>query len=67
MTEHRYLGVESTPRRLVAVCSCGWRSEPFSSAGLAGSAWDRHRDEERAKALAEGGRREARQGYGPRP
>ncbi|MCU1487461.1 MAG: hypothetical protein JWN67_4207 [Actinomycetia bacterium] len=46
LTEHRYLGVESTPRRMVAICSCGWRSEPYSSAGMAGSAWDRHSEEE---------------------
>jgi hypothetical protein len=47
LSEHRYLGVESTPRRMVAVCSCGWRSEPYSSAGMAGSAWDRHAEDER--------------------
>jgi hypothetical protein len=43
VTEHRYLGVEATPRSdVVAKCSCGWRSDRFTSAGLAGSAWDRH-------------------------
>ena len=43
MAEHRYVGVEAGSRRgVVAVCACGWRSAPFSSAGLAGSAWDEH-------------------------
>lgn len=45
MKEHRYLGVEATLRRVRAVCSCGWTSEPYPSAGLAGSAWDRHKAE----------------------
>jgi hypothetical protein len=31
-----------------AVCSCGWTSEPVSAAGLAGAAWDVHRDGDHA-------------------
>ena len=27
---------------LVACCSCGWRSRPCATAGLAGAAVDRH-------------------------
>jgi hypothetical protein len=27
----------------VAVCTCGWRSAPHHTAGLAGAAWDLHR------------------------
>jgi hypothetical protein len=43
---HRWLGYENpTPGRFVAVCSCGWRSVPYTSAGLAGSASDQHRAE----------------------
>jgi hypothetical protein len=42
--EHRWLGYENpVPGRFVAVCSCGWRSEAFTTAGLAGSASDEHR------------------------
>lgn len=33
------------PSRFRAVCTCGWHSDPVLSAGLAGSLWDRHRDE----------------------
>jgi hypothetical protein len=45
-TEHRWLGYENpVPGRFVAVCSCGWRSAAFTSAGLAGSACDQHRVE----------------------
>jgi hypothetical protein len=30
----------------VAEClGCGWKSEPFSTAGLAGAAFDRHEEE----------------------
>jgi len=44
--EHRWLGYENpVPGRFVAVCSCGWRSAPYTSAGLAGSASDQHRRE----------------------
>jgi hypothetical protein len=28
--------------RATSVCTCGWRSEPVFSAGLAGAAWDAH-------------------------
>jgi hypothetical protein len=28
----------------VAVCTCGWRSRPSGSAGIAGSMWDAHVD-----------------------
>ena len=43
---HRWLGYENpSPGRFVAVCSCGWRSAPFTSAGLAGSASGLHRAE----------------------
>lgn len=42
--EHRWLGYENpVPGRFVAVCSCGWRSSAYTSAGLAGSASDQHR------------------------
>jgi hypothetical protein len=41
--EHRWLGYDSASRsRFLARCSCGWRSNPFSTAGLAASAWDAH-------------------------
>lgn len=43
MDGHRYVGIESFPRQgVVAVCSCGWRSGRYPSAGMAGSAWDEH-------------------------
>ena len=42
--EHRWLGYENpVPGRFVAICSCGWRSAAYTSAGLAGSACDQHR------------------------
>lgn len=42
--DHRWLGYDNPlSGRFVAVCSCGWRSEPYLSAGLAGSACDQHR------------------------
>jgi hypothetical protein len=42
--EHRWLGYENPlPGRFVAICSCGWKSAPYTSAGLAGSASDQHR------------------------
>lgn len=28
--------------RFAAGCSCGWRSEPYPTAGMAGSAFDTH-------------------------
>ena len=28
-----------------AQCTCGWRSSPYTTAGMAGSVWDRHRAE----------------------
>jgi hypothetical protein len=34
---------------LVAECSCGWRSECMSTAGMAGSEWDRHAEVEHGK------------------
>ena len=34
---------------LVAVCSCGWRSERMGTAGLAGSNWDRHAESDHGK------------------
>lgn len=42
--DHIMLGYESsrTMRTYVAVCSCGWKSDEMSSAGLAYSAWDTH-------------------------
>lgn len=43
-SEHRWLGYADTAGdEFVAVCSCGWRSEPYSTAGLAGAAADQHR------------------------
>lgn len=42
--EHRWLGYENpVSGRFVAVCSCGWRSEAYTTAGLAGGASDEHR------------------------
>jgi hypothetical protein len=44
--EHRWLGYENpVAGRFVAVCSCGWRSAAYTSAGLAGSASDQHRED----------------------
>ena len=41
--EHRWLGYENpSPGRFVAICACGWRSQAFTSAGLAGTACDTH-------------------------
>jgi hypothetical protein len=41
--EHRWVGIEwHAPGLHVAVCACGWRSDRFSTAGLAGASWDRH-------------------------
>ena len=52
--EHRWLGYENpAPGRFVAVCSCGWRSQPYTSAGLAGSACDQHRADAAAREQAE--------------
>jgi hypothetical protein len=43
--EHRWLGYDNTSGgRFLARCSCGWRSTPYPTAGLAGSAWDAHMD-----------------------
>lgn len=43
MSEHRLDRIDfRRPARFTAVCTCGWRSEPMLSAGLAGSLWDRH-------------------------
>lgn len=46
MSDHRYVRVEPTSdsRRHLAVCSCGWKSAPTTTAGMAGTAWDQHRD-----------------------
>jgi hypothetical protein len=45
--EHRWLGYDTASRgRFHAKCSCGWRSIPYSTAGLAASAWDTHALEE---------------------
>ena len=46
VTDHRLDCIDfQRPARFLAVCTCGWRSDPMLSAGLAGSLWDRHRDE----------------------
>jgi hypothetical protein len=43
MSDHRMRRIDFTrPSRFVAVCTCGWQSEPVLAAGLAGSLWDRH-------------------------
>jgi hypothetical protein len=43
VTEHRLERIDfRRPTRFVAVCTCGWRSEPMFNAGLAGALWDRH-------------------------
>ena len=43
---HRLEGIEFLPpARFVAVCSCGWQTEPVHTAGLAGAIFDRHADE----------------------
>ena len=58
--EHRWLGYENPATgRFVAVCSCGWRSSPYPSAGLAGSACDHHRAEAAADVAAEDDVRES--------
>jgi hypothetical protein len=53
VTDCRRYSVEPVSRtRLEARCSCGWRSQPCVTAGLAGTAWDRHvRDTERAELV----------------
>ena len=49
MTDHRLERIDfKRPSRFVAVCACGWRSEPTLSAGLAGALWDRHVAERRS-------------------
>ena len=42
--QHQWLGyARGLPAgQFVAMCSCGWRSEPVSAAGLAGAAADAH-------------------------
>jgi hypothetical protein len=41
--EHEYDAVEMQGRnRFVARCTCGWQTESYPSAGLAGAAWDVH-------------------------
>jgi hypothetical protein len=43
VTDHRLERIDfRRPARFTAVCTCGWRSEPMLSAGLAGALWDRH-------------------------
>lgn len=32
--------------RFRAVCDCGWKSEGYFSAGMAGAEWDRHRQDD---------------------
>jgi hypothetical protein len=46
MIDHRYVRAErsSEHRGLYAVCSCGWRSDVTTTAGLAGTMWDQHRE-----------------------
>lgn len=42
--ECRWLGYEQRPiGYFAAVCSCGWKSDPYPTAGLAGTASDLHR------------------------
>jgi hypothetical protein len=44
---HRWLGYDTASGgRFRARCSCGWRSNPYPTAGLAGSAWDAHVSED---------------------
>lgn len=46
----RWLGYADTRTgRFVAKCSCGWESEPYGSAGLAGAASDKHQAERMAR------------------
>jgi hypothetical protein len=47
-----YSYVQTRDGKFVAVCSCGWRSEPSYAAGLAGAAWDRHKAEVLAEETA---------------
>lgn len=43
---HRLDGIDFLPpARFLAVCSCGWRTEPVHTAGLAGAIFDRHVEE----------------------
>jgi hypothetical protein len=44
MEEHAYSLEQTAGRRHVAVCTCGWTSDALSTAGMAGAAWDAHRD-----------------------
>jgi len=54
--EHRWLASANPLRgRFVAVCSCGWKSEPYASAGLAGSACDQHRADASAELVDDSG------------
>ena len=41
--DHTWLGYEQDRGRFWALCSCGWRSKPAPSAGVAGTYWDDHR------------------------
>jgi hypothetical protein len=42
---HTGYTITNTPRSdHVAVCNCGWRSDPMSHPGMVGTAWDRHVD-----------------------
>jgi hypothetical protein len=38
----RYLAIPVGEERVEALCTCGWRSEPVLTAGMAGSLWDGH-------------------------
>ena len=44
-TRHHYNIVPAPRRKVVAVCTCGWRSEPTTAGGMAGSQFDRHYEE----------------------
>ena len=45
MVVHQLVEIACAPAGCVASCTCGWVSDPYPSAGLAGSVWDVHVDE----------------------
>ena len=53
MNDHRLDRIDfRRPARFTAVCTCGWQSEPMTSAGLAGAVWDRHLEQVRSPSSA---------------
>jgi hypothetical protein len=47
VTVHALVEITCPPETgCMALCSCGWQSAFYSSAGMAGSVWDAHVDAE---------------------